>query len=92
VRIDFVVLVLQAVSILTVWAIRLLPAGRWADRMHLVCCAALIGLGLSAILCAFYSSIFALFGGVSLVILLMVMNLGAGPEHARDSTLDSSSH
>jgi hypothetical protein len=92
VSIDYAVLVLQAVSILTVFVIRLLPAGRWADRMHLVCGAALISLGLSAILCAFYSSIFALFGGVSLVILLMVMNLGAGPEHARDSALHSSPH
>jgi hypothetical protein len=86
---EVAVVLLQVSGVAALCISRLLAATRWADRGRVAFVAALVGLGLTGILCAWYGSDFALFAGATMAILLNVVILGSGQSHAARSSADT---
>lgn len=75
---QYLVVALQLVAIAAFVLAQFGTATRWARLGRFAFVAAMIALGLAGILCAGYTSEFALFAGGTLAVLLVLANLGAG--------------
>ena len=78
---DHAVVALQLAAIAALVLARFGPAQRWARRGRVAFVAATIALGIAGILCASYTSEFALFAGGTLAVLLVLANLGTVRPH-----------
>jgi hypothetical protein len=71
------VILFQCAGVATLLLSRLVPTNtRWRSPGHKAFVGSLSGLGVSAVLCAWYASDFALFAGCALAILLSIVIFG----------------
>jgi hypothetical protein len=79
---ELAVVLLQVVGVGAFCLSRLVASPRWCDVGTRVLTAAVLGLGMSGTLCAWYGSDFALFAGGAMAVLLILVILHHGPAHA----------
>ncbi len=78
---ELLVVVAQVVGLLTLSLARLAPTGPWTDPGRRLFVVAMIALGASGALCAWYGSEFALFAGAALAVLFILGISGPGLGH-----------
>jgi len=83
---ELLVVVFQVAGVTSLCLSRLSGPGRWADRGRIGFVLALVGLGLAGTFCGRYDSVFALFAGTTLTLLLIGMTLGSSRDDTSGTT------
>lgn len=79
---ELAVMLFQVFGVVTLCMYRLLPETRWSRSGKTGHIVALIGLGIAGALCGPYDSVFALFAGATMTLLLIGMTIGSAPGDA----------
>jgi hypothetical protein len=81
---EFTVFLLQVVGVGSLFASRLVPGPRWAERGRMCLVLTLLGLGAAGSMLAVHNSEFSLFAGGTITVLLIGTTIGGGSTSTPD--------